>query len=488
MTACHANLAQEDCFPGIRRNGPGPLRNASLQEDKGAKLDRAREGVSAGNMGTATVNGHRQQRLLSPYENVVRGLSDRLVEAQRPIRILDAIKWDDEVERAFIARGSRTLPPVSRNYYLSRPLPFDPQQKLEEFLALERDLHRELGQDDAPGQIMARMCREYRDVVHMLAARGTRAFSEASQRLYGSAADRFHGGDLKLADLGKAMGDVLATLSNDPCLTRVEATVGAPEAVQLLAERLTAYFRDPLAVRVKLSDGIVADAAAGSDYIKIRGNVCFTPRQVRLLEVHEGWVHLGTTLNGQSQPVCTFLGKGPPSATVTQEGLAVLTEILAFASHPGRVRRLTNRIEGVAMAENGANFLEVYQFFLEEGFEPREAYQHAMRIFRGSLPEGCGPFTKDLCYSKGFVLVYNFVRLAVQRGMVRHVPLLFCGKTTLTDVKALAQLVDDGLVAPPRFVPPQFSDLHGLAVWMCYASFLGRLSVRHIEDDYASLF
>src|SRR5207237_582142 len=192
--------------------------------------------------------------------------------------------------------------------------------------------------------------------------------------------------------------------------------------------------------RVKRYDGLLADAAAGSADIKSRGNARFTPREIRLLEVQEGWVHLGTTLNGLSQPVCTFLGKGPPSSTITQEGLAVITEIFAFASHPGRVRRLTNRIEGVAMAEAGANFLDVYRYFQEEGYDSRESYQHTMRIFRGSLPEGCGPFTKDLCYSKGFVLVYNYIRLAVSRGMVRRVPLLFCGKTNLGDIKTLAQL------------------------------------------------
>ena len=127
------------------------------------------------------------------------------------------------------------------------------------------------------------------------------------------------------------------------------------------------------------------------------------------------------------------------------------------------------------MAEAGANFLEVYRYFLEEGYDPHESYQHTMRIFRGSLPEGCGPFTKDLCYSKGFVLVYNFIRLAVSRGMVRRVPLLFCGKTNLADIKTLAQLVDEGLVVPPRFLPPQFADLHALSAWMCYANFLNRL-------------
>jgi len=257
----------------------------------------------------------------------------------------------------------------------------------------------------------------------------------------------------------------------------------------MLSGRLKDYFGDHCAgVRVQVSDGIVADAAAGSDYIKIRSDAHFTAREVRLLEVHEGWVHLGTTLNGQNQPVCTFLSKGPPSSTVTQEGLAVISEIFAFASHPGRVRRLTNRIEGVAMAEAGANFLEVYRYFLQEGYDPHESYQHTMRIFRGSLPEGCGPFTKDLCYSKGFVLIYNYIRLAVSRGMVRRVPLLFCGKTNLADIKLLDQLVEEGLVEPPRFFPPPFADLQALTAWMCFANFLNRMSLQRVEDDFANLF
>jgi uncharacterized protein (TIGR02421 family) len=419
---------------------------------------------------------------------MVRGLSDRLVEAQRPIRILDAIKWDDDVERTFFEKEGRELPAVTRDYYLSRPLPFDPEQKFHELHGIERDIRRQLGEFNAPGQIMSRMCQEYAEVVRMLTHRGTRAFAEISERLYGSSSDSFHAGEPNLTDLGHMLSDILDQLSHDAIFGHEEPTLDARQTVDLLTERLASYFQDRATVRVQISDGIVADAAAGSDYIKIRGNARFTPREVRLLEVHEGWVHLGTTLNGASQPVCTFLSKGPPSATITQEGLAVITEIFAFASHPGRVRRLTNRIEGVALAESGANFLEVYRYFLEEGYRPRESYQHTMRIFRGSLPEGCGPFTKDLCYSKGFVMVYNYIRLAVSRGMVRRVPLLFCGKTNLADIKTLAQLVDEGLVVPPRFLPPQLADLHALSAWMCYSNFLKRLSSKRIEDDFAGLF
>jgi uncharacterized protein (TIGR02421 family) len=436
---------------------------------------------------TPASNG-QQQRPLSPYESMVRALSDRLVEAQRPIRILDAIKWDEEIERAFFEKGCRELPPVTRDFYLKRPLPFDPEAKLHEFHLVERDIRRQLGEFNAPGQIMSRMCQEYREVVRMLANRGTPVFAETSERLYGSATDSFHAGDPNLADLGHMMSDMLDHLSHETIFGHEEPVLEARDAVDLLQERLGRYFQGPGPVRVRISDGIVADAAAGNDCIKVRQGARFSAREVRLLEVHEGWVHLATTLNGQAQPVCTFLSKGPPSSTITQEGLAVLTEILVFASHPGRLRRLTNRIEGVALAESGADFLEVYRYFLDEGYDSRESYQHTMRIFRGSLPAGCGPFTKDLSYSKGFVLVYNYIRLAVSRGLVRRAPLLFCGKTTLADVKTLGQLVEEGLVTPPRHLPPPFADLHGLSAWMCYSNFLSRLSLKRIEDDYAGLF
>jgi uncharacterized protein (TIGR02421 family) len=458
----------------------------SVKEPTRADSPALRTSFGTMTKATALSNG-KTHRPLTAYESMVRALSERLVEAQRPIRILDAIKWDDEIERTFFANGCREMPPVTRDYYLTRPLPFDPEQKLHEFHAIERDIRRQLGEFNAPGHIMARMCEEYREVVHLLTHRGTPIFAEISERLYGSASDSFHAGDPNLADLGHMMSDILDNLSHEAIFGKEERVHDAAETVQILADRLKEYFQEQ-SVRVRLDDGIVADAAAGSDYIKIRGDARFSARDIRLIEVHEGWVHLATTLNGQNQPVCTFLSKGPPSSTITQEGLAVISEIFAFASHPGRVRRLTNRIEGVAMAEAGANFLEVYRYFLQEGYDARESYQHTKRIFRGSLPEGCGPFTKDLCYSKGFVLIYNFIRQAVSRGLMSRVPLLFCGKTTLCDIKTLGQLVDEGLVAPPRFLPPQFGDLHALCAWMCYANFLNRLSLKRIEDDYASLF
>lgn len=418
----------------------------------------------------------------------IRQLSDRLVEAQRPIRILDAIKWDASIAEAFFAAKCREQPPVDRAYYESRPLGFDPDAKRQEFHALERDISRLLGQFNPIGVIMRRMCREYRTVLRMLEARGTPEFVGRSQELYGSASDVFHSQDPSLADLGRMMSDLINNLGSQGHLCEEPRTIPAPQAVELLQARLERAFGQfpDHAARVVLSDGIVADASAGSDYIKLRAEATFNERDLRLLEVHEGWVHLGTTFNGQSQPVCTFLSKGPPSSTVTQEGLALLMELIAFTSHPDRLRRLTFRITAIDMAENGATFLDVFRALCEQGLTEQDSYQLASRVFRGSLP-ACGPFTKDICYSKGFVLVYNYVQLAVRKGMLHRIPLLFCGKTTLEDMRLLAQLVDEGVVIPPRFLPPQFADLSALTAWMAYSNFLNHLDLARIEADYANI-
>jgi uncharacterized protein (TIGR02421 family) len=410
-------------------------------------------------MGKLVSSAAFSHRALSPTEQRIRHLSDRLVEAQRPIRILDAVQWSDAVEETFFDRDAQELPAIGPDSYQRRPLPFVPHAKLEELRDIEQDVRRQLGTHDAPGQVLLRMCQEYREVVSMLLQRGTRGFSEASRRLYGSAMERPRPGGPPLAELGPKLLSPFCDKAPHACADEADL-FDAPLAVGILAGRLKSYFGTTAAVRVQLSDGIVADAAAGCDYLKIRHDATFSARDLRVLEVHEGWVHLGTTLNGQRQPICTFLSKGPPSSTVTQEGLAVLTEVLSSASHPGRVRRLTSRLRGVALAEAGANFLEVYRFFLADCYPPRECYQHAMRIFRGSLPEGAGPFTKDICYSKGFVRVSDFLRSAVQEGQADRVPLLFCGKTTVDDMGALASLVEEGLVVPPMFVPPPFLDLH----------------------------
>lgn len=424
---------------------------------------------------------------VTKYHQVIRDLSDRIVMAQRPIRILDALKWSPAIEADFFKKKGKELPEVKgAEYYTANPLRFDPIQKIEEFSQIERDIRRELGQFNSVGAIMQRMCREYCTVIDLLQARGTSQFNRYSEQLYGSSGDAFYAGAPTLQDLANLISNTLTFIQNQTGNDLDKKTISGEDAIAILSQRLDHYFNEENVSRVKLSDDIIADAAAGAEYIKLRSNAIFSERDLRVLEVHEGWVHLGTTLNGLNQPICTFLSKGPPSSTITQEGLAIIMEIFTFSSHPKRIQRLTDRITAVHMAEEGANFIEVYNFFREQGVPEEESYVRATRVFRGSTADG-KPFTKDLVYNKGFILIYNYIRLAIQRGLLSRIPLLFIGKTTLEDLHIFQDLIEEGLIASPKYVPPQFKDLAALSSWMCYSLFLNQLDLKRLAQEYKGI-
>jgi|HubBroStandDraft_2_1064218.scaffolds.fasta_scaffold05315_7 uncharacterized protein (TIGR02421 family) len=426
------------------------------------------------------------------YKEVVAQLAGRIVDAQRPIRVLQSLRWSDTVEEQFLKSRQRELPRIDAAYYEKVEVGYEPRAKAEEFEAIARDIERALGEGDAIGKVMLATALEYRDVVQMLSARGTPAFHAWSRKLYGSPKDTFPDGKSTVRELGQLLYGILTgvdewSTSADPGRADYARTVDATDAARQLGERLASFFGDTR-VTVDADDGILADAAAGSDYVKVRSGARFSPRDIGILEVHEGWVHVATSLNGQAQPVARWLAKGPPRTTAVQEGLAALVEIFTFRTYPRRARRLNDRILAVDKAEDGASFLDVFEWFRTEGYDESECFNNTRRVFRGGVLSGGAPFTKDACYCKGIVLNYAFIRSAIQHGRVDLIPYLFVGKVAQEDVPILANRVSDGVVKPPRYLPPMFRDLNGLAIWMAYSTFFSQLGADAIADHYAKLF
>lgn len=421
---------------------------------------------------------------LTSEQKLIHELSERIVTAQKPIRVLDSLKWGPEIEKAFLKHKGKELPKVDKNYYTKNPLPYDPEKKKTEFHAIERDIQRQLGQFSGVGSIMLRMCHEYRATIDMIKTRGTNKFSGIAIDLYGSSLDAFYPGSPRLIDLPILLSDLLKGLKQQLATTSDEKKFTGAEAIKILNDRMHQYFcYDKKKNIVMLSDNIVADATAGAEYIKLRKDSMFSERDLKLLEVHEGWVHIGTTLNGLAQPICTFLSKGTASSAITQEGLAVISEIFSFTCHPARVKRITDRVTAINMAEQGADFIEVFNYFQNQALSEIDSYNFTMRIFRGSTPTH-GPFTKDLAYAKGFILIYNYLRLAVQEGLVNNIPLLFVGKTTIEDLHILNELLEAGIIVPPLYVPSQFKDLAGISSWMCFSLFMNKINLKKLSANY----
>lgn len=421
---------------------------------------------------------------MSPEHQIIRELSEKIVKAQEPIRILDSIKWDDEVKQDFFKNKCEKLPSVDKDYYSKNPLPFDPNDKLLEFRSIIRETKNRLGEYSNISNLIESRCEDYSKAIHMLSARGTPLFSYLAMELYGSPDDAFYPTGPRLSELGTLLADTLKTLTLELKTDADEKRYSAIEAMAILQGRLSSYFSHHNQMMVKLSDNIVADAAAGAEVIKLNQNARFSERDLKYLEVHEGWVHLGTSLNGSAQPLCTFLGKGSPSSSVTQEGLAIINEIFTFSSYPTRLLKITNRVAALELARKGADFMDVFRFFREQGFEDNESYNYSVRTFRGGLPANTGPFTKDLSYAKGFVLIYNYIRLAVKQGLIKQIPIFFVGKTLIEDVQALTELMDEGIVTMPMYLPPNFRDLAALSCWMSMSLFLNKFDLDTVAKHY----
>jgi uncharacterized protein (TIGR02421 family) len=418
------------------------------------------------------------------YKEVLAKLAQRLIDAQRPMRILNALRWPNRVEAEFLRNKARELP--APEYELD--LGFDPDAKERELVDILKDIDKELGDKDPLARILKESAEEYRLCVHLLGARGTKRFYELSRKLYGSAKDTLPDGRTTVRDMGLSLYEQLTSIAWEKLGEMQKRDVDAATAAAELNRRFSAFFGEAAGVRVEVDDGLVADAAAGSDYVKIRTGATFSSSDIDILEAHEGWVHLATSLNGQAQPVARWLAKGPPRTTAVQEGLAALVEILTFRSTPRRAKKLNDRILAVDKAEDGASFIDVFEWFRTEGYDEEECFHNTRRIFRGGVASGGAPFTKDACYCKGIVLNYAFIRSAIQHNRVDLIPFLFVGKVAHEDVPVLARRVNDGVVKPPHFLPPMFRDLNGLAIWMAYSTFFTKLGGDEISEYYAKLF
>lgn len=421
------------------------------------------------------------------YKEKVRGLSKKIVAAQKPIRILNSIRVPEAWEAELIKNKFTDIPKDPKGYYDSVPLGFDATEKSLELNQLKTEIGRTLGENDELGKHMQQICDQYLLVVEMLKNRGRPEFYRAARELYGSPKDCFVQDSNTIADMAHMLYEILSGIGPSIPDIHYPETLTAQEAVDYLNSSFSKYFAGEN-VLAKLSDGIVADAAAGGDKVKIRQGAMFSQREVELYEVHEGWVHVGSTLNGRAQAVCEFLSIGPPRCASTQEGLAVIMEIFTFRSYLSRAKQINDRIISIEKAEDGANLLEVIEYLRTEGYTEKECITNAFRVFRGGTLMGGAPFTKDISYCKGFVENYNFLRSAVRSSRPQLIPFLFNGKLHVEDIPLLYAKHKEGLIEAPRFLPPHFRDLNGLAVWMSFSSFFNRVDLKSVQEHYKKIF
>jgi uncharacterized protein (TIGR02421 family) len=414
--------------------------------------------------------------IAAKYLERLHEISLALHQAQRPVRILRALAWPDVVMERFFAARARELPEVAYE-----PARFDVRAVAAELRAIAA---RAPGDNDLE-RLIRDTCESYALAAEMLGAVGTRRFWDLSCELYGRPQSVSCDGkttNLALAEHFDAVIDRYARrLPGDPD-EEVSADVVAAE----LERRFRAFFTGHV-IRVEVVDSLTANAVAGADVVKIKRGGRFTRRDIGQLEHHEGYVHVATTLNGRAQPLFSFLGTGAPRTTRTQEGLAIFTEFISQTMDLERLRRLTDRILATKLAEEGADFLDLYRYFLDHGHGERAAFDGARRVCRGGLVTGGAPFTKDVVYLDGLVRVSNFLRSTITSGHSDFVEVLFSGKLELSDIPILAELRRVGALSPPSYLPAWARDLSFLTAYMSFSAFLDQMDLSSSRAYYEDL-
>ena len=400
-------------------------------------------------------------------------LDARMVRVARELRVLSLASWPATVQRQFLtdlARGQRRLP---RFDYPAHD--FGEARRELDAIAAAADPGHPLG------AYLVESARDWALAARMLEALGTQAAGALSVMLYGHPHDPLPGGGTTTCEAAGHFIRIADELDRELVAPEEQVTISATALRLQLQNQLDAFF-DGRVVTVELDPELIAKAAAGAYRIRLRDGAAFSDYDRAQLLHHEALVHSLTALNGREQPVLPSLALSSPRTTATQEGLATFAEQITGSIDIERMKRISLRIEAIALALDGADFIEVFRYFIAAGQRPEESFSSAQRVFRGVPTGGGAAFTKDTVYLRGLIGVHTFFRRSLQQDRLQLCRWLFAGKMTLDDAQAFAPLFEAGVLAPPRWLPDWARRANGLAGMLAFSLFANRIRLDTISN------
>lgn len=401
-------------------------------------------------------------------------LDRRLVAATRGIRLLQSVSWPASIEMDFVAAwkaGTARLPTITYPK-------FDFAETREALLGIS--IAAEPGHP--LGDYIRRTAQSWRIATELLDAIGTPAITEHSARLFGKPSDLVPGAKLTNVDAARHFIAIADEFISAAVLGDNTESIPADLLRVDLQMQLDAFFGINV-VRVETDPELIAKAAAGATRIRLRSATNFSGYDRSQLIEHEAFVHSLTALNGREQPHLKSLARSSPRITATQEGLAVFAELMSGSIDIERMKRISLRIIAIDMALKGANFIDVFRFFLDAGQSETDSFASAQRVFRGAPLEGGAAFTKDTVYLHGLLSVHTFFRWALKHKHLQACRNLFAGKLALHDVMALEPYFDNGYIAQPRYLPPWVQHASGLAGTLAFSLFANQIRFDRVEAE-----
>lgn len=398
-------------------------------------------------------------------------LDTRMVKAVRGIRLLSMVSWPADEQQRFLgtyARGAALLP---QHVYPKHD--FSEARRELDVISAEADPAHPLG------HYIVDSARSWSIAAELLECLGTNEVMTHSVRLFGRPDEKLPGDGPTTREAARHFIDIANELDRELLAPSEQVAISATALKLQLQSDLDDFF-DARVIEVVLDPELLAKAAAGATRIRLRAGAAFSDYDRHQLLQHEAFVHSLTALNGREQPQLQSLSLSSPRTTATQEGLATFAEQITGSIDIERMKRVSLRIEAVAMALDGADFIEVFRYFLDAGQNEIESFSSAQRVFRGVPTTGGAAFTKDTVYLRGLIGVHTFFRWALRQRKLRLCRMLFAGKMTLGDVQRFEPMFDCGALLPPRWLPQWLARANGLAGMLAFSLFANRIRLDQI--------
>ena len=401
-------------------------------------------------------------------------LDARLVAAVRGIRILETLSWPANAQDTFLAAwkiGRIHLPDIKY-----------PKEDFTNVRA-ELDAVRTGADPDHPlGHYLIQTADSWRIATRLIDAAGSHKVTAYSTRLYGRPVEMLPGDGP--TNVEAAQHFIVLADDMDQELRDIEPdSVIAAETIRDELQIEIDKFFTAHTVKVELDPALIAKAAASPTRIRLRTNTGFSEYDRNQLLVHEAFVHTLTGINGREQPLLKSMARSAPRTTATQEGLATFAELISGSMDIERMKRISLRIVAIDMAINGADFVQVFRFFIDAGQTPEDSFASTQRVFRGAPLGGGAAFTKDTVYLHGLLSVHTFFRWCLRHRKLAVARQLFAGKLALEDVFALQPMFDTNVIAAPVYLPPWMQRANGLAGMLAFSLFANKIKLDRVDAD-----
>ncbi len=401
-------------------------------------------------------------------------LDARMCQVARGIRLLGMASWPAEVQAPFLDAWNAGRPQLPRVEYPAYD--FSEARRELDAIAARADPQHPLG------AYLVESARSWSAAAALLEALGTPQACSHSIALFGSPDQPLPGDGPSTREAAHHFIALADELDRELLAPWEQVSVSAT-SLQLQLQAALDDFFNARVIEVVIDPDLIAKAAAGATRIRLRAGASFTDYDRHQLLEHEAFVHSLTALNGREQPVLQSMALASPRTTATQEGLATFAEQITGSIDLERMKRVSLRIEAVAMALEGADFLDVFGYFLDAGQNEVESFASAQRVFRGVPVAGGSAFTKDTVYLRGLIGVHTFFRWALREQKLRLCRQLFAGKMTLGDVQRFEPLAEAGAIAAPRWLPAWVARANGLAGMLAFSLFANRIRLDQVSGE-----